>query len=485
MKKRSLLRISCVFSALFVISFLVTACGKNFYFAGRNLPPSGVLNRVLVAIQNPSPLARGALQFDDAYYDIRHSFDNKTPLFSIAGFSGALPETIQNLPEQQLGAVYSEGDGSFSLINYASEKLQGSVSGLNGQSSNIFITRDGKYVYAANQTSHLITIINQVTKATTSLSLPGVYRISVNAGGTVVLAFIQNADTVYSVVQLNTAQQQAAIGNPHYNPGLPGSQPAEDCEPQSLPTYCVFPVSNAALGVGSATFDRPVKAVFSPDGTTAYVLDCGPECGGTTAGLTTIPITSVAINIGSVGASGIALQAQNNIATPGGATNAIFSGSTLYVAGQQIQPDSLLAGFLTVVNPSNGQVQGQYSISDGAHNKMLVGDDNSLWVGSQNCQAGERYKQSQTSAGAGTAFGCLTLFNTGTNAVTVDAYKGDATGIAAVTGLHKVYTAEGGQVYIYNTADGSERDNSNVTVNGTAYDVAYMDAPSDDDNTTY
>jgi hypothetical protein len=54
-----------------------------------------------------------------------------------------------------------------------------------------------------------------------------------------------------------------------------------------------------------------------------------------------------------------------------------------------------------------------------------------------------------------------------------------------VTTLHKVYTAEGGQVYIYNTTTGASMDNSQVTVVGTAYDVAYMDAPSDDDNTTY
>jgi hypothetical protein len=77
------------------------------------------------------------------------------------------------------------------------------------------------------------------------------------------------------------------------------------------------------------------------------------------------------------------------------------------------------------------------------------------------------------------------MFNTSTNTATLDAYKGDATGIAPVTGLHKVYTAEGGQVYIYNTSDMSQRDNSSVTVSGTASDVAYMDAASDDDNTTY
>jgi hypothetical protein len=78
------------------------------------------------------------------------------------------------------------------------------------------------------------------------------------------------------------------------------------------------------------------------------------------------------------------------------------------------------------------------------------------------------------------------MFNTANNSVTmIDSYKGDATGIAAVTGLSKIYSAEGGQVYIYNTTTGVAMDNSQVTVVGTAYDVAYMDGLSDDNNTTY
>jgi hypothetical protein len=78
------------------------------------------------------------------------------------------------------------------------------------------------------------------------------------------------------------------------------------------------------------------------------------------------------------------------------------------------------------------------------------------------------------------------MVNTSNNTVTLlEPYIGDATGIAAVTGLHKIYTAEGGQVYIYSTVDGTEIDNQFVTVTGTAYDVAYMDAVSDDDNTVY
>jgi len=365
-------------------------------------------------------------------------------------------------------------------VNYAGEKVGSSETStnLNGISQSVFVSHDTIYTYAASQSAHAITVVDH--GATIGLNLPGVYRVSMNAGNTVVLAFVQNSDQVYSVVHLNANQQLAAINNPTWNPGLPNSQPAVDCEPQNLPTYCVFPVSTAS----GVSFDHPAKAVFSSDGTTAYVMNCGPECGGTASSITQIPITAASLNPSGIGASGIALVATQTIAVPGGASNGVFNGNTFYVTGQQLQPDGLLAGNLSVVNTLTGQVTGPYSISDGTHNKLILADNNTLWIGSVQCQAGERYKLSQSTA-PGTPFGCITMFNTSTNAVTIESFKGDGTGIAAVTGLNKVYTAEGGQVYIYNTADGSARDNSNVTVTGTAYDVAYMDAPSDGNNTTY
>jgi hypothetical protein len=64
-------------------------------------------------------------------------------------------------------------------------------------------------------------------------------------------------------------------------------------------------------------------------------------------------------------------------------------------------------------------------------------------------------------------------------------YNGSATGIAAITGLNKIYAVEDGQVYIYSTVDGSAINNQYVTVTGTAYDVAYMDALTDSNNTVY
>jgi hypothetical protein len=58
-------------------------------------------------------------------------------------------------------------------------------------------------------------------------------------------------------------------------------------------------------------------------------------------------------------------------------------------------------------------------------------------------------------------------------------YYGSLTGICWVQTFNKVYTAYGGQVHVFSTVDGSEIDNQYVTVQGTALDVAYMDAADD------
>jgi hypothetical protein len=170
------------------------------------------------------------------------------------------------------------------------------------------------------------------------------------------------------------------------------------------------------------------------------------------------------------------------IPIPGGASNALLTTSTMYVAGQQLQPDGLFSGNVTVVNLASNTAGSPVSISDGAPgapSRMILADDSTLWIGMTKCTNGERYAK-------GLPYGCLTMFNTSNNTVTtIEPYQGDLTGIANVEGLHKVYVAQGGQVYIYHTTDGSQISNQFVTVTGTAYDVAYMDAKSDGNNSFY
>jgi hypothetical protein len=472
-------------AAALAVAVTLAGCGTTTYFAGRTLPPSGVANRVLITVQNPGSATAGAVEFVDAYYDIRGGVSGKPASFSISGYPGssAIPSTIQNMPEEQMGAVYGS-DGSFTLINYAKENASGSAATLNGPSSSVFITRSQSYVFAANQISHVLTVVDKTTGGSYPFSLPGVYRVSVNPGGSMALAFVQNSDYIYYPRKLSSAESITFSGGPGTWPTASG---AVDCEPQSLPAWCLFQALDPTTGK-ALTFDRPTKAVFSADGGTAYVLSCGLECGGTAASITPL---SVAPMIFLVGQQSGALPTQstvdkNTLSIPGGASNALVDGSTMYVVGQELMQDGYWGGHLTVVTlpastSSTLTATAPVSISDGAPgaaSKMIEADDNTLWIGMTKCTNGEHYNNNQ-------AYGCLTMYNTSTQAVTLLPYLGDATGIAAVTSLHKIYTAEGGQVYIYSTVNGTAYDNQYVTVTGTAYDVAYMDALTDANNTTY
>lgn len=493
--KKSSLWIST--AAALVAAAVLAGCGRTSYFDGRTLPPSKLVNRVMIAIQNPSVFTKGQLEIVDAYYDERSAYNGTPAYFEVGSFGGALPVTIQSMPEEQRGAVYSSGDGSLSLVNYQTETTGGiTASGLSGASSSIFITRSLNWVFAANQSSHVFTVANASTGASVYLSLPGVYRVSTNPGGTMALAFVENSNYAYYPRQLSTAQSFA------YSAG-PGSWPkaAVDCEPQSGPTWCLFqmqsPDSIDSTGNyygAPLVFDHPVKALYSADGSTAYVLNCGPECGGSASSISYLPISpllfaqslqSGLLPCNSSPCSNSATSAIKKILVPGGASNGLVNTSTMYVVGQKpqvVSGQTYYGGNLSIVNLNTLAVTSTTQIADGqpgAMTRMIEGDDNTLWIAMTGCTNGLR-------SATGLSVGCLTMYNTSSNKVTmIEPYIGDATGIAAVTGLHKLYAAEGGQVYIYSTVNGTSLNNQFVTVTGTAYDVAYMDAITDANNTVY
>ena len=496
-------------TAALVVAGALAGCGTTTYFAGRNLPPSGLRNRVLIAIQNPTAGVKGALNFVDAFYDTRYAYNNFNQTYSIAGFGGALPITIQNMPEQQIGAVFSPGNNSLTVIDYLKESSGGSPSGLHGLGySSIFMTRNQSYVFGTSTTSGALTVVdNTANGASTELALPGAYRVSVNPGGSAVLVFVENSNYVYYPRKLSAQQTLSYSGGPTTWP-----KAAVDCEPRATPGWCLFQAQSpdATDATGNSygaplVFDRPMKAVFSSDGGTAYVLNCGPECGGNGASVSLMPVAPVIFLPGQ----GSGLLPTNtalstacatagrvnscNIPIPSGASNALVASSTLYVVGQQMMPDGFWGGHMTVVDlltntvvPSTSTSPNPVSISDGTPggvSRMLQADDSTLWIGMTKCTAGERFNNPTLYPGG---YGCLTMYNTSTQTVTlIEPYIGDLTGIAAVTGLHKIYVAQGGQVYIYSTPDGTSISNQFVSVTGTAWDVAYMDGVVDDNNTVY
>ncbi len=503
MKNRSFFALLRAGLLLSVGTLALSSCAHRIYlnpeynFAGRPLPPSGLLERVLVAYSANG--SSGGLQILDGLRDLRTNIQNTIPRFAISGYSEADPIQIINYPEQTTGYAYSLNDGNLTTINYSTETSSGSAGSFGANAPSAAAAPLGTtFAGASEQTGQLI-LANSF--GTFSFSLPNVDKVVIDQGNTVVLAMVRNSNTLYRIVKLPSSN------TPVIPPG------AVDCEPLLLPTFCVVPVAG--------NYDRPTNVYFSLDGTTAYVLNCGPECGGTTASVSflqmgALEFTNVpTVNPLSAGAPSplVNLPVPNPVPIPGGVTAAISDSNYLYLSGQQLQSggayNGLFAGNLTLLNLSTYQAGAPISISDGTHTKMLFADNNTLWIGSSQCATGVRAataaKQLSTQGYTTQAgnYNCLTRVALGsatpaaqiipavvqsnvasTPAVQVgypntnqnNYYYGSLTGICWVQNYGKVYTAYGGQIHAFNTVDGSERDNTNITVQGTVLDVAYMDA---------
>ena len=452
----------------------LSSCGQRYYkfpaytYANRPIPPSKIDSRVLVGISVNG--SSGSLEILDGKRDIRSSIFDANSSFHITGFSSGFPSTIISFPEQVRGFVYSDSDGSISNVNYSTEAstpVTGSFAP--NKSTSLAIPISFNHVYSAMESTGQLGIIDNTTGRTYPLNLPNVYKVFVNQGDTVVLAMVRNSNTLYRVVKLNANQPQPA-----------GSV---DCQPLNLPVYCVVPVADSTT---NPSFDRPINAYFSLDGSTVYVINCGPECGGNTAGVTVLQQGALTVDLNT---APYPAAVTSSVAIPGGATAVVSDGTTLYLSGQQLQPDGLWAGRLTLLNLGTMVPGAPISISDGTHTKMLFADNNTLWIGSQSCASGERQAHNEN-------YNCLTRFDLGAGTAQVlpnvtpggsttvpfpnanqnPYYYGDLTGICWIQNQNKVYTAYGGQIHAFNTPDGSEINNQQITVQGTALDVAYMDA---------
>ncbi len=485
----------------------VSGCRAPLYyytqnqFAGRAIPPSGLQQRVL-ATYTATGTSGGGAEILDGLRDLRSNIQNTHPAYFVTGFSGGYPGYIINFPEQQYGYVLDQTTGAVTGVNYATETGTGAVLTLGANASSAAVSPDGSRAVGStttqNPTAQTANSANQVIVRGSGaqagpyyLNLPNVNRVMMNPGNSVILATTRNSNALYRIIQLPQADTTTVV---------PG---AVDCEPLLLPVYCIVPVKG--------TFDRPTNAYFSVDGSTAYILNCGPECGGTTASVTALEVSQLTYNniptVNPLDASAppsmTALPVANPIPIPGGVTTALSDGTSLYLAGQSLfratpggaltttpAADGLFTGFLTVLPLSSYVPQNPVAISDGTHNRLLFADDDTLWAGATNCAVGER-------AHTGANINCLTMVKLGATptATVVPAvtpggsttvaypntngnlyYYGDLTGICWVQNYHKVYTAYGGQIHIFSTADGSEINNGNVTVQGIVLDVAYMDA---------
>lgn len=491
---------STVFSCLLlaIATLGLTSC-KIYYklpqynFAGRPTPPSQLVQRVLVGVTANGN--QGFLEILDGLRDIRGNLQDTIQTFSISGYSSGYPSQIFNFPEQTRGFVYSNSDGTLAAVNYSTEASAGTGASFPARSTAVAVSADFARFFSAEESAGFLTVVDQSTATSYALNLPNVFQVVINQGDTAAIAMVRNSNALYRVVKLNTNQfTTAVIANATIG--------AIDCQPLVIPVYCVVPIPGS--------FDRPSGAYFSLDGTSAYVFNSGPELGGVAASVSVIPQAAL-VNTNIPTAPPTVSPVTANIPVPGGVTASVSDGTTLYLAGQSqkvvgangqftgvANPNGLFGGYLSTMSLATNKITGAYAISDGHHSQLLFADNNTLWIGSQQCANGirqNRFAQGDTSQAAN--YNCLTRFdlgaltasivpavNQGATPVVVpypntnqdQFYYGDLTGMCWIQGYNKIYSAYGGQIHAFNTADASEINNINITVQGTALTVAYMDA---------
>jgi len=214
-------------------------------------------------------------------------------------------------------------------------------------------------------------------------------------------------------------------------------------------------------------FDRPVYGVFSSDGGTAYILNCGPECAGGTASASVqaLDMTTLAL----VGAP-VAVD---------GATIGWLSGSTLYVAGTSTTNNlctgqataATTCGRLDTVDIGSMTVTGSAVITNGYHNRIDMSINGQLFIGALTCTDVGNVNNPQ-----GEVRGCLSIYNTTNGAVVIPPDNGDVTGLQSFTTRDVVYVAEGGNLRVYDTLTDSllVESTNNITETGTIIITGYI-----------
>jgi len=355
---------------------------------------------------------------------------------SVVGLVGnsTQPGLMALSPSLQYTAVFSQAGNTVTIVDNATEGIA-SISGagpvppigLPGFTESMFIANDNATAYAAVPTAAVIgqapgaVVVMDITtgKITAAIPVPAAHYVVGSPDGSTVLVFSDLSDsvTVISPVLIGTNEN---------------------------------PVTAVVPG-----FDRPVWAVFN--GVTAYIFNCGAECGGTSASISTFV----------AGASGPGVTVPVEAATYG-----MLSGNNLYVAGTPppCAGGSGTCGTLTTVDIQSMTVShAPLLITNGYHNRMQISEDGQLFVGARYCT------NTNTTTGVP---GCLSIYNTTSGSVVLPTTPGDVTGIQPIAGRTVVYVCQGGTFEIFDTTTDQILVQTTPTeIVGQSYDVKLVDPP--------
>ena len=320
-------------------------------------------------------------------------------------------------PDGAETAVYNPSSPTVTFITNSSEASNGSVP-LSGWAGMLLYSADSTKMYIPVPTAAVtnsrpggVEIVTEATSTTTVgitgfIPIPAARYVAISPDGKTLMVFASNSDTMF-LVDLTATQ--------------------------------LSPVAFTG-------FAAPVNAFFSSDNSTAYVINCGPEC-GSTAG----PPSVMRFDMAS--------RTVTATVPVGGASVGLLKNTTLYVAGFQ----GGSSGTFDVVDVSamTRTTTNPVAIGDGSHTTMAISNNNKMYIGAVNC--------------ANITEGCLSIVDLGKNSLdTVSQPLGIVTGIQSIPNRNAMYVVEGGVLYIYDTTTG-QLQSTQIAFVGALFGVVQVD----------
>ena len=362
-----------------------------------NNPKGNLTNRAYISNQ-----FSGNLQIVDSANDSTAFFNstntNTSTTNQIVDLSVNIPVGVSTTflavsPNRATTAAYDPSAIAIGLVDNSTQVDSGNIS-LPAWAAMALFSPDSTQLYvptgnapvSGSQPGAIQVISVSGLNITTTYAVPSVRWIALNTAGTTMLAFADNSDSMWLINLSATTITPVAI---------PG-------------------------------FSRPVGAFFSSDGNTAYVLNCGNQCGGSASP--------------SVSQFDVASQTILATVTVGGATVGLLNGNTLYVAGYaggaNGTVDAVDIGSMTRTTATS------LIINDGQQSIMAL-NNNMLYIGAKTC--------------SNSVIGCLSIVNTTSNSVIPPGPPlGPVTGLQSIPNRNVMYVIQGGVLNIYDTTSNAQ-----------------------------
>jgi hypothetical protein len=372
-------------------------------------PPSGLPDRVLASQGVSAALSLGGVVILNGYNDT---------IPRIAHLStGNSPGLMVTSPTRNIAAVFDASSSNVYTVDTFTEAVSGNVR-LPGPTSSMVFPTAVPIGYAAIPSATIngysfmgaVDVMNFPASQLITIAVTNAQTVIANANGAQLLVFSNDSDAITVLSPAN-----------------------------AVPPVDLSCLSNAANSVCTIVpgFDRPVYGIVN--GNTAYILNCGPQCGGIMASVMVLDLPSLTIT------ATIPVDA---------ATWAVLNGTTLYVAGTSPSNHACTGqtthaktcGRLSIVDLSSATVTGTAVITDGYHDRMDLTVEGQLFIGSYDCT-----NIGNVSFPNGEIRGCLSIFRTADNSVFIPPDNGDVTGLQGFTSRFVEYVAEDGNLRVYNT----------------------------------